>query len=177
MIEFRSTQVKAVHTPGHTSEMTSYLVDCGAVITGDSLFLDSIGKTELEFSADEAERGASLQYESLTKRLLGLPDTVKVLPGHFTISEEDGQDRHFAGTPLYSTIGKLRKNNRALQFDKEDFIDYMFNNLPSKPPNYDHIIEINLGARKSVDRETAIELELGPNRCATSQESMLDEGG
>lgn len=167
--------VKALHTPGHTTEMTSYLIDGEAVITGDSLFLDSIGRTELEFNAEDAKTGASLQYESLSNKLLSLPERVKVLPSHFTVKEDGSTVNAIPGTPLFSTIGSVRESNEALQMDEDSFVEYMFDNLPSKPPNYEDIIALNLGRRELAGDGEAIELELGPNRCATSEEPMLAE--
>ncbi len=175
VIEVGEVLLKALHTPGHTTEMTSYLINGEGVITGDSLFLDSIGRTELEFDAEEARTGASLQYESLSKKLLSLPERVKVLPSHFTVKEDGTTVNAVPGTPLFSTIGTLRDSNEALGLDEERFIDFMFDNLPSKPPNYEEIIALNLGKRELAGEAEATELELGPNRCATSEETTLDE--
>ncbi|MFP4175463.1 MAG: MBL fold metallo-hydrolase, partial [Halobacteriales archaeon] len=75
--------IKAVSTPGHTSESVSYLVDDEAVLTGDSLFVSSVGRTELQFGEEDAVTGAELLYESLHGTVLAQPDAVKVLPGHF----------------------------------------------------------------------------------------------
>ena len=50
--------VKALATPGHTDDMASYLVGRSAVLTGDTLFTDSVGRTELQFAAGEdGEKG------------------------------------------------------------------------------------------------------------------------
>jgi len=173
VIEVGELQIKAVHTPGHTTEMTSWLLGSEALISGDSLFVDSIGRTELEFEED-AERGAVLQYRSLLEKILSLPDRIKILPGHFSVSNSGESGGLTPGTPIFSTVGYLRKNNRALQMEKDEFVDYMFSNLPTKPPNYEDVIGINLGRRERGSEEEEIELELGPNRCAASEESMVD---
>ncbi|MBS3765069.1 MBL fold metallo-hydrolase [Candidatus Bipolaricaulota bacterium] len=165
-------EVKAVHTPGHTTEMTSWLVEGEALISGDSLFVDSIGRTELEFE-EEGGKGASLQYRSLLQKVLVLPDGVKILPGHFNVSKVGQADGVKPGAPIFSTIGYLRQNNRALQMDEEEFVEFMQENLPSKPPNYEDIIGLNLGKMNEISEDEAIELELGPNRCAASEDSMV----
>ncbi len=172
VIEVGGIQIKAIHTPGHTTEMTSWLIESEALISGDSLFVDSIGRTELEFEED-AESGAVLQYRSLLQKVLSLPDRIKILPGHFSVSEAGESGRITPGTPIFSSIGYLRRNNRALQMEKDEFVAYMFENVPEKPPNYERVIGINLGRRKRASEEEEIELELGPNRCATSEESMV----
>ena len=165
--------IKAVHTPGHTTEMTSWLVGNEALISGDSLFVDSIGRTELEFE-EEAGKGASLQYRSLLEKVLVLPEGVKILPGHFNVSKAGTDGGITTGTPIFSTIGYLRRNNRALQMEEKEFIEFMHENLPSKPPNYDEIIGLNLGKLDEITEDEAIELELGPNRCAASEDSMVE---
>jgi glyoxylase-like metal-dependent hydrolase (beta-lactamase superfamily II)/rhodanese-related sulfurtransferase len=168
-----SLGIKAVHTPGHTTEMTSWLIEDEALISGDSLFVDSIGRTELEFE-EEGGRGASLQYRSLLEKVLVLPDGVKILPGHFNVSKAGKDGGTTPGTPIFSTIGYLRKNNKALQMEEKEFIEFMHENLPSKPPNYDEIIGLNLGKLEDITEDEAIELELGPNRCAASEDSMVE---
>ena len=172
VLEVGNHQIKAIHTPGHTTEMTSWLIETEALISGDSLFVDSIGRTELEFEED-AERGAVLQYRSLLEKVLSLPDRTKILPGHFSVSDSGESGGVTPGTPIFSTIGYLRKNNKALQMEKGEFVDYMFKNVPTKPPNYEEVIGINLGKRERGSEEEEIELELGPNRCAASEESMV----
>lgn len=156
--------------------MTSWLVESEALISGDSLFVDSIGRTELEFE-ENAERGAVLQYQSLLEKVLSLPDRIKILPGHFSVSDSGESGGVTPGTPIFSTIGYLRQNNRALQMEKDEFVDYMFENVPDKPPNYEQVIGINLGREERGSEEEEIELELGPNRCAASEESMVDSAG
>lgn len=174
VVKIGGIDVKAIHTPGHTSEMTSLLIGDEALITGDSLFVDSIGRTELEFQGDRAGEGASMQYESLNDKVMVLPDKVKILPGHFSVTEDGRTPGVTPGTPIFSTVGYLRTNNQALRMSEEEFLEYMFENIPDKPPNYEEIIAVNLGEKELSDEVEAIELELGPNRCAASEESMLD---
>lgn len=173
VIEVGGIPIKALHTPGHTTEMTSWLVGGEALISGDSLFANSIGRTELEFQ-EEARKGADLQYQSLVGKVLSLPDDIKVLPGHFSISNEGEAKDVTPGTPIFATLGHLRKNNRALQLGENEFVKYIFENVPDKPPNYEEVIETNLGREKRKSEQEEIELEMGPNRCATSEESMVD---
>ena len=173
VVDVGGIQIKAVHTPGHTTEMTSWLVEAEALISGDSLFVDSIGRTELEFEED-AERGAVMQYRSLLEKVLALPDRIKILPGHFSVSDSGESGVVTPGTPIFSTIGYLRQNNKALQMERSEFVEYMSSNVPTKPPNYEQVIGINLGKQTRGSEEEEIELELGPNRCAASEESMVD---
>jgi len=68
VIEVGDVEIEALHTPGHTSEMMNYLVDGELLLTGDTLFVDSVGRTELQFGEDDASRGAELLYDLPTRR-------------------------------------------------------------------------------------------------------------
>jgi glyoxylase-like metal-dependent hydrolase (beta-lactamase superfamily II) len=67
--------VELVHTPGHTPGSQCFLVD-GRLVSGDTLFLEGCGRTDLPGSDPEA------MYESLTTRLARVPDDTLVFPGH-----------------------------------------------------------------------------------------------
>lgn len=155
-------ELKAIATPGHTSEMMSILVNDDAVFTGDTLFVDSVGRTELQFEDGEVTNAAHQMYESLHGSLLSLPDAITVLPGHSSTSWQSGDDG------VFTSIGDVRTNLDLLQLDEERFVANFTDALPDKPPNYETIIEINTGNKELPSPEEAEELELGPNRCAIS---------
>ncbi len=67
--------VELLHTPGHTPGSQCFLVD-GRLVSGDTLFLDGCGRTDLPGSDPEA------MYESLTTRLSRVPDDAVLYPGH-----------------------------------------------------------------------------------------------
>jgi thiosulfate/3-mercaptopyruvate sulfurtransferase len=159
--------LKAVPTPGHTSEIVSYLVDGEAVLTGDTLFVDSVGRTELQFGDGDAASGARLLYESLHRTLLAEPDAVTVLPGHFAVGA-DGTTDVTPGEPVTTTVGRARTGLDLLSVDREAFVRRLTDTLPEKPPNYGTIIDVNAGREAPGDEETATELELGPNNCAAT---------
>jgi len=71
----------AIQTPGHTLESMSYLLDQQALFTGDSLFLQGVGRPDLHVSAEETRAHAHLLYRTL-QRLLALPAHTLVLPRH-----------------------------------------------------------------------------------------------
>lgn len=159
--------LKAVPSPGHTSEIVSYLLGDEAVLTGDTLFVDSVGRTELQFGDGEADTGAQRLYDSLHRTLLAEPDSITVLPGHFAI-DVDGTTDVTPGDPVSTTIGDVRRGLELLSADRETFVRRLTDSLPEKPPNYEEIININAGRAEPEDEAAATELELGPNNCAAS---------
>lgn len=165
VVQVGGVDIKALATPGHTSEMVSYLVGHEAVLTGDTIFIDSVGRTELQFGDGDASTGAKLLYDSLHRTLLAEPDSVTVLPGHFTVNN-DGTTPITPGEPVDATVGLLRTGLALLAADRESFVDALTDRLPEKPPNYERVIGINRGQASVEDDVEAIELELGPNRCA-----------
>ncbi|WP_227376721.1 MBL fold metallo-hydrolase [Haladaptatus halobius] len=166
VVRVGDTDIKAISTPGHTSEIASYLVNDEAVLTGDTLFVDSIGRTELQFGEADATSGAEMQYDSLHEVLMSEPDDVVVLPGHVTVTE-DGRFAHGSpGDPVRSTVGDLRRELDVLQLDEDEFVSRLSENTPDKPPNYETVIAINCGTDEPEDEEAATELELGPNNCS-----------
>ncbi|MCU4717994.1 MBL fold metallo-hydrolase [Halapricum hydrolyticum] len=159
--------LKAVPSPGHTSEIVSYLLDDEAVLTGDTLFVDSVGRTELQFGDGDADTGAQRLYDSLHRTLLAEPDSITVLPGHFAVGA-DGSTDVTSGEPVCSTIGDVRTELDLLSVDRDAFVRRLTDSLPEKPPNYEEIIAINAGRNEPEDEAAATELELGPNNCAAS---------
>lgn len=156
--------LKALFTPGHTSGTVSYLVGDEALLTGDTVFIDGVGRTELQFGDEDAASGAALLYESLQGTVLAEPDPVTVLPGHFSVSD-DGAYGAAPGSEVSTTIRALRTGLSILHGDREAFSEHVVESAPGKPPNYERIITINRG-RSTATEDEAIELELGPNRCA-----------
>lgn len=159
--------IKTLPTPGHTSEIVSYLVDGTAVLTGDTLFVNSVGRTELQFGDGDAAHGADLLYDSLHRTLLAEPDAVTVLPGHFAVNA-DGTTDVTPGEPVATTVGDVRTGLDLLSVDRESFRRRLTESLPEKPANYETIIEINAGREVPGGEETVTELELGPNNCAAT---------
>ncbi|MEZ3168124.1 rhodanese-like domain-containing protein [Halorubrum ejinorense] len=178
--------LKALATPGHTDDGASYLVGDAAVLTGDTLFTDSVGRTELQFSAGEdgedaeEDDGASDQgaagaarrlYDSLHGTLLAEPDDIAVCPGHFAVANDGTTGDVVPGEPVFTTVGDARRGIEVLGLDREAFVDRITRTLPEKPPNYESVIAANRGVETPPDETAAIELELGPNRCAADSGS------
>ena len=139
-----NVELKILHTPGHTPDSIAVLVtdrDRGDqpwfVLTGDALFIGSVGRPDLG-----GARAAEDIYDSLTRVLLPLDDSVEVYPGHGAGS----MCGRAMSAKTGSTIGFERRFNAALQFrDKGRFVEFVMDGVPPKPPSFDTIVAKNRG--------------------------------
>jgi glyoxylase-like metal-dependent hydrolase (beta-lactamase superfamily II)/rhodanese-related sulfurtransferase len=156
-------ELEAIHAPGHTSDMVNYRVGDN-VLTADTLFVDAVGRTELEFG--DAERGARRLHETLHDRVLALPDDTTILPGHVTVTPDGEFQPGRPGEPVAARLGDLRDDLDLLALDEDAFAD-RFADAGEKPANYERIVAINSGREPLPDDEhEATDLETGPNNCA-----------
>jgi len=153
-------EIITMHTPGHTPGSTSVLIDGRYLLTGDTLFVNHVGRPDL---GAKGEEWAQLLYRTLFERMAALPDDVLILPAHFTSMTEMRADG-IVGT----TLGDARAQNPAFQMHTEgEFVAYVLEHLAPQPPVYHEIRRANLG-QMILDEEHAIEAELGPNQCAAA---------
>lgn len=136
---------EVLHTPGHTPEHICLLVtdrtrapEPWFVLTGHTLMVGDVGRTEL---AATAEEGARILHGSL-RRLKALPDYLEVLPGAYSGSV---CGRRLSGKPM-STIGFERRHNAAFRIEREaDFVDEMLKDIPPPPPGAAALRSANAG--------------------------------
>lgn len=166
VLEVGAVDIKLVHTPGHTGGMVTLLLDTKAVLTADTLHLDSVGRVELAFEEGDAETGAQLLYDSLHQTILSLPDDIALYPGHVTVTSDGEYENATLGVPVGSTLGAVRKDLDLLTIDEETFVGRLTEEMPEEPPNYETIVETNRGHETLEDEEEAEQLELGPNNCS-----------
>ena len=142
-----SLTVRALHTPGHRPEHTAFaLIDSSrseepwAVLTGDSMFVGDIARPDL---AVDKEEGARAIFRSLNEKLVGLPDTCEVWPGHLGGSMCGGPGMDLK---VSSTIGFERAVQPLLQVtDEDDFVHRTTSKLGPQPPNFQDIVALNRG--------------------------------
>lgn len=158
--------IDVIHTPGHTTGMTAYRVG-DVLFTGDGLFTESVARPDLE-DPDAARDAATTLYQSLTEKVLPLPNETVVAPAHFSDAATPADDGTYT-----ATLGKLRETMDALAMDEAEFVEFIVSEMPPRPANYEEIIATNLGYESPEDEE-AFELELGPNNCAASEEALTN---
>jgi hydroxyacylglutathione hydrolase len=144
-IELGNVVLRAIHTPGHRPEHTSFAVidrtraeEPWLLLTGDSLFIGDAARPDLAVSAKEGAEGL---FHSL-RRLLELSDGVEVYPGHVAGS----LCGRSMSSKASSTIGFERSFNPALRLDDElDFVAASASATTPKPPNMSRLVELNRG--------------------------------
>ncbi len=153
--------VATLHTPGHTQGSTLFRVDApgerAALITGDTLFVDGVGRPDL---AERAEEFARNLHRSLHQHVLGLPDDTLVLPAHY-----GSEVQVCPGVPVAASIGELRRSLEPLSLDEDAFVAWAASRVTPRPPNYEDIVTANMG-RSPQDALALRHLESGPNRCS-----------
>jgi glyoxylase-like metal-dependent hydrolase (beta-lactamase superfamily II)/rhodanese-related sulfurtransferase len=143
-------RLRVLHTPGHRPEHVAFAVSDTArgdepwiVLTGDSLLIGDVARPDLAISGTE---GAAALFTSLRERLLPLPDGTLVYPAHVSGSLCGRVTNRMTGTSL----GFERRFNPALAEDlianREDFVRYMTESLPKRPPNLGRIVALNQAA-------------------------------
>ncbi|WP_425442095.1 MBL fold metallo-hydrolase [Sediminibacillus massiliensis] len=153
-----TVKVQPVYSPGHTEGSTSLIIDGKYLLSGDILFVKSIGRPDL---AGKAEDWVEDLRETLYSRYKSLSDDLIVLPAHYSFAEELSEDGSVSGL-----LGDLYEKNSGLQVEDETaFRKLVTENLPPQPNAYQEIRETNMG-KINPDNEKQREMESGPNRCA-----------
>tara|TARA_B100001029_G_C14986801_1_gene409489 strand:+ start:406 stop:1092 length:687 start_codon:yes stop_codon:yes gene_type:complete len=126
IIKLDQLKIKALYTPGHTSDSFSFLMD-NYLFSGDTLLINGTGRTDFQ------NGNSKDAYNSLFNRLLKLPDETLVYPAHDYKGEK------------VSTIGKEKKFNPRLQVNNvEEYIEIMNNLNLKKPAAIDFNVANNL---------------------------------
>ena len=96
-VDIIGTKIKCLLTPGHTSGgMSYYCPQLESVIVGDTLFHESVGRTDFPTGS------ASTLLHSIQEKLFSLPDETKVFPGHMSDTTIAWEKKHnpFCGGEL-----------------------------------------------------------------------------
>ncbi len=126
IIKLDDLRIRALYTPGHTSDSFSFLLkDC--LFSGDTLLINGTGRTDFQNGS------AKDSYNSIFNKLLKLPDETFLYPAHDYKGEK------------FSTIGKEKKFNPRLQVnDINEYVDMMNNLNLNKPKQIEFNVSSNL---------------------------------
>ncbi|MGE6631864.1 MBL fold metallo-hydrolase [Bacillus sp. NPDC077027] len=150
--------IQPIYSPGHTIGSTSFIIDAQYLLTGDILFIDSIGRPDL---AGMAENWVGDLRTTLYERYQEISQDLLVLPAHFMVIDELNEDGS-----VRKNLGKLIEENHGLNIESEaEFTKIVTEQLPPQPNAYQEIRHTNMG-KMTPDEEKQREMEIGPNRCA-----------
>ena len=153
--------IKALHTPGHTMESTTYLLfdENGkehALFTGDTLFLGDVGRPDLAQKAAHMtqEDLAGILFDSLRNKIMPLPNDIIVYPAHGAGS---ACGKHMMDETV-DTLGNQKQVNYALRADmtKEEFVKEVTDGLLAPPAYFPLNVKLNKEGYADVDQVLSV---------------------
>ena len=115
------------------------------LLTGDTLLVGDVARPDLAY---EATDGAQALHHTLA-RLTSFTDYTEIWPAHIGGSLCGGVG--LSGKPN-STVGFERRNNPLLTMARDDFVQELTANLPTRPPNVDRIVSLNRRAQSEFEQ-------------------------
>jgi hydroxyacylglutathione hydrolase len=165
-------RLEVLHTPGHTPEHLSFLLrgadgELAGMFSGDFLFAGALGRPDL--LGEEARRGLARElYKSVTERVKGLPDGLRVYPGHGAGS--------LCGAGLSdraeTTLGFERGHNPFFGLEEAEFVERILGSVPPMPAYYPRMKELN-----AAGAPVLAELPGGAALSVEAVQGMVREGG
>ena len=154
-------EIKVLHSPGHTPGSTSYIIDDKYFITGDTVFILSVGRPDL---GGKAEEWSVMLFDTLTNKVKNLDKKLKVLPGHFMDWNEANDSLLFV-----ENLGEvIHRNAGIFKIDTpEIFTQCIMDNMHKSPKIYGQIRKVNVGWL-DVDMNEADIMDLGKNECVAA---------
>lgn len=157
-IQIGRGEVEVMHSPGHTLGSVTLLVGGRDALTGDFLFVESIGRPDL---AGKADAWTPDLWRSIERARTEWSDDVSIRPAHYAGESERNGDRTI-GRPW----GILKERNEVLQIrDPEAFAGWIANRTVTPPDAYPKIKAVNIGLMHPSAEEVDV-LEAGKNECA-----------
>ncbi|WP_028583253.1 MBL fold metallo-hydrolase [Desulfogranum mediterraneum] len=153
-------EIRVLFTPGHTPGSTSFIIDEQFIISGDTIFIDSVGRPDL---GGKAEEWAELLYATI-QQIKQLDPAIQVLPGHYIDWQE--ADEKLCFTLALEQV--LQRNRGIYEISRlSEFVSFIKDNMRPQPEEYAFIRLVNANLEEP-DEERQEELDLGKNECAAS---------
>jgi len=150
-------EIGVEHTPGHTEGSLTYRAG-DVALTGDFIFVQSVGRPDLGGKSDE---WTPVLWNSLERARREWPPATRVYPAHYASQAEREPDQSVGCT----LARVLERNAPAAMNDRQAFLSWVGSKVGKAPENYRKIKAVNLGLLEVWDMEAA-ELEGGRNECA-----------
>lgn len=152
--------VRVLFTPGHTPGSTSYIINEKYMISGDTVFISSVGRPDL---GGQAEAWAIMLYNTIGM-IKKLDSNLAVLPAHYMNWEEANDELIFT-----TSLGDAIERNKAIYSiaGEDDFIRFIKENMRPQPEEYAVIRLVNAN-KEEVDSDRAEVLDIGKNECAAT---------
>ena len=155
VFDIGNVSLKLLHTPGHTLESSSFLLlneegDSEALFSGDTLFLGDVGRPDLAVKTDlSREDLAGMLFDSLRNKIMTLPDSTTVYPGHGAGSA-CGKN---LSSETIGTIGEQKQINYALREDmtKVEFVTEVTDEMLPPPQYFPKNAMLNKMGSESID--------------------------
>src|SRR5437763_520288 len=157
-IAFGRATLVAAHVPGHTLGSLALVADTALALTGDFLFVRSVGRPDL---GGQRDAWAARLWDSLERVRRTWPGDLLILPAHYASETERRADRSVAAR--FDVIAAT--NEAAAIQDRRAFLKWVSDHTSAPPEAYRTIKLANLGLVEVPDAEAEI-LEFGPNACA-----------
>jgi glyoxylase-like metal-dependent hydrolase (beta-lactamase superfamily II)/rhodanese-related sulfurtransferase len=161
IVRFGRCGLHVLHMPGHTEGSVCYTIDEVVALTGDFIFVGSIGRPDL---AGRTEEWTADLWESLELAKRTWRPALTVYPAHYASARERRADGCVA-----ASFGLLLRENDALRFtDRGAFARWVAARTAAFPDAYRRIKAVNVGLL-DVDDHAAEELEVGRNQCGLAK--------
>src|SRR2546421_4193867 len=157
-IAFGRATLRAQHVPGHTLGSVALIADDALALTGDFLFVQSVGRPDL---GGQGAAWAELLWSSLERARREWPGELLVLPAHYGAEQERRADRAVAAR--FDVVAAT--NEAAAMQDRARFLRWIEDHTTTPPDSYRTIKLANLGLLELSDVDTEL-VEFGPNQCA-----------
>ncbi len=157
----QAVKINVIHTPGHTPGSTSYLVDDRFLISGDAVFIKSIGRPDL---GGKVEEWSKLLFNTIQNVLKPMDKQIQILPGHYMDWSEMTQDATFI-----DSLDHIMAINHGIYgiSDIKAFTGFIKDNMRKQPEVYAQIREVNAGLLNPDEAEQKT-MDIGKNECAAS---------
>lgn len=152
-----SCRIKAIHTPGHTMESTSYLIidESGhekGLITGDTLFIGDVGRPDLAQHVDKnltEDKLARMLFHSLREKIMPLNDDLIVYPNHGAGSACG----KMMSKQTTDTLGNQKRMNYALSLNltEDEFVAEVLSGLTTPPQYFPKNVLLNINGYNPLD--------------------------